>query len=113
VAKWETDVQVPSGENLVRLARVLGCTPAAILGAAEEERPEDVGYVADGSDQLAQLLETMDASARHMTLLGPPGQGRLQKLGVLNGIREIIVESGKPVPGWWNELREKVESGAI
>jgi transcriptional regulator with XRE-family HTH domain len=36
ITHWETDVQQPKAENLIRLARALGVTPAYILGIEEQ-----------------------------------------------------------------------------
>jgi hypothetical protein len=81
--------------------------------AAEEERPEDVGYSGEGADQLALVLQEMDKVARFMTRMGPPGAGILAKRAYLAGIRDIIVAAGMPLPQFWYELSEKVESGAL
>lgn len=54
VAKWETDVQVPDGTNLMRLASALETTPQYLLSG--EETPEDavreprVSYSAESFD---------------------------------------------------------------
>jgi transcriptional regulator with XRE-family HTH domain len=118
LSRYVKNRNAPREDLFERMAELAGVSVAWLrYGVGEpverEERPEDVVHVAGGSDQLAQLLETMDATVRFMSKAGAPGTGTRQKLGMLNAVRELMVESGSTVPGWWFELREKVESGAL
>jgi transcriptional regulator with XRE-family HTH domain len=43
VGDWENDVSAPRGENLVRLARLLGVSESWIVGGDDAASPKDGG----------------------------------------------------------------------
>ena len=106
VAAWEIGRQRPEGDNLVRLAEVLGSTPEAILGESAEgvlvgagDRPE-----AEAED----LMAFFDQAVRFLGGIAPSGQEKARKLDALEGLRRMLTARGM-LPDWWYELRDRVE----
>jgi transcriptional regulator with XRE-family HTH domain len=115
VAKWETDVQVPTGENLVRLARALETTPAAILGG--EERAEDVLYQpGEGEERRTDGAELFGDDftkvTRTLSTMGAPGDMTMRKRAALDAYGEYLATIG-PKPEWWYELDRRLKSDEI
>lgn len=100
VAAWETDVQVPSGENLLRLADALGAAPEDILhGDAVREPAPSYGEQPDVYRLVVRYLERV----------GPPGEGEALKRDFIEVEKRVRESRGEALPDWWYTLRGKVE----
>lgn len=110
VTAWEIGRQRPEGENLRRLAALLGVAPGEISGPAPAPPDDDAAQAWDGP--AAELFASFDGLVRYLGGIAPPGQSRLRKLDAVEGLRRLLAARGA-LPDWWFELRERVESGRL
>lgn len=104
IARWETGGSTPHAYTLDRIAELTGSTSEWILtGSAEADGAAPNGHA--GED----VFSTMEAMARFVEGIGPPGQERLRKLDALEGLRRMLTARGL-LPGWWYDLRQQVEA---
>ncbi|HEX2201862.1 MAG TPA: helix-turn-helix transcriptional regulator [Longimicrobium sp.] len=106
IARWETGGSIPHSYTLERIAALAGGSAEWIRtghgepgGASPETEAED-------------LFVSLDAMARFVAGMAPPGEERLRKLDALEGLRRMLTARGA-LPGWWYTLRERVESGDL
>lgn len=112
IARWETGGAAPHAYTLERIAELCGVTAEWIRtgrgGAAETEASGDAGVEREAED----LFASLDAVVRFVEGMGPAGQERLRKLDALEGLRRML-SAGGVLPGWWYQLRERVENGDL
>jgi transcriptional regulator with XRE-family HTH domain len=114
VTAWEIGKQRPEGDNLLRLAGVLGVPPSEVVGGDPSPPPPAAGALegVDPGDAALELFGSLDRLVRYVEGVAPPGQATLRKLDALEGLRRLLTARG-PLPDWWHLLRERVESGAL
>lgn len=108
IARWETGGSVPHGYTLERIAALAG-------GSAEWIRTGrgDAGPPGGAPEREAEdLFASLDAVARFVGGMAPPGEERLRKLDALEGLRRMLTARGA-LPGWWYTLRERVENDEL
>jgi transcriptional regulator with XRE-family HTH domain len=110
VTAWEIGRQRPEGENLRRLAVLLGVAPEEIAGPSALPADAAAPRALDGP--AAELFASFDGLVRYLGGIAAPGQSRLRKLDALEGLRRLLAARGA-LPDWWFELRERVESGDL
>jgi transcriptional regulator with XRE-family HTH domain len=110
VAAWEIGRQRPEGENLVRLAEVLGSTPEAIL--ADGSEGVLVGVGAQAEPEAEELMAFFDQTVRFLGGIAPSGQEKARKLDALEGLRRMLTARGM-LPDWWYALRDRVENDEL
>lgn len=104
VARWEIGGSVPREYHLEQIAELGGiglerlCRVDADGGGAEPE--------------VEDLFAFFDHMARFLGGIAPPGQERLRKLDALEGLRRMLTTRGV-LPGWWYELRDRVEADEL
>jgi hypothetical protein len=85
-----------------------GDSPVPAEPEVDEPEPAPEPEVAAAHDVFASL----DAVARFVEGMGAPGEERLRKLDALEGLRRMLTARGV-LPGWWYELRDRVEGGEL
>jgi len=112
IARWETGGSVPHAYTMERIAEACGANAEWLRtgreAAAEPAPVGGGGETAEGGDVFASL----DAVARFVEGIAPPGQERLRKLDALEGLRRMLTARGV-LPAWWYLLKEKVENGQL
>ena len=106
VAAWEIGRQKPEGDNLARLAVVLGSTPEALLSDGSEGVL--VGAGAQTEPEAEDLMAFFDQTVRFLGGIAPSGQEKARKLDALEGLRRMLTARGI-LPDWWYALRDRVE----
>ena len=106
VAAWEIGRQKPEGENLARLADVLGSTPETLLSDGSEGVL--VGAGAQTEPEAEDLMAFFDQTVRFLGGIAPSGQEKARKLDALEGLRRMLTARGI-LPDWWYALRDRVE----
>jgi transcriptional regulator with XRE-family HTH domain len=117
IARWETGGAVPHAYTLERIAELCGASSewirtgrgdSPVPAEPEPDEPEPGPEAAAAHDVFASL----DAVTRFVEGMGPAGQERLRKLDALEGLRRMLTARGV-LPGWWYELRDRVEGGEL
>jgi transcriptional regulator with XRE-family HTH domain len=109
IARWETGGSVPLPYHLERMAEWAEVDLAWLRGGAERTaRAAPAAPPADAVD----LFASLDAMARFVEGIGPPGEERLRKVDALEGLRRMLTARGL-LPDWWYALRDRVEADEI
>lgn len=66
----------------------------------------------DAQSPPIELFGSADRVVRYIGSIAPPGQERARKRYALEGIRHVIT-AWEPLPNWWYQLHEWIESGEI
>jgi transcriptional regulator with XRE-family HTH domain len=110
VARWETGGSAPLPYHLERIAEWAGVDPHWLRhGTAPAEAGEAPGAV---EPEAEDLFASLDAVARFLGGIGPAGEERLRKLDALEGLRRMLTARGL-LPGWWYQLRDRVENDEL
>ena len=109
IARWETGGSVPHAWTLERIAEACGGTAEWILTGRREEGEEPP---AETADTTGDVFASLDAVARFVEGIAPPGQERLRKVDALEGLRRMLTARGA-LPDWWYTLKERVEHGEL
>jgi hypothetical protein len=75
----------------------------------EPDIPEDPGEEERDWQEAGDLFSSLDAIARFLGGIAPPGQEKLRKLDALDGYRRMIT-AREVLPSWWYELKRRVEN---
>jgi transcriptional regulator with XRE-family HTH domain len=106
VARWEIGGSVPRDYHLEQIAGLGGTTLERLRAGADGARPH--GAEPEGEE----LFAFFDQVVRFLGGIAPPGQERLRKLDALEGLRRMLTTRGV-LPGWWYELRDRVEADEL
>lgn len=108
VARWETGGSVPQAFHLEQISEIGQTTVEWIRTGLDPE--------ADGSDRemasTSDVFGSLDAVARFLGGIAPPGEERLRKLDAMEGLRRMLTARGA-LPDWWYQLRERVEANEV
>lgn len=104
VAAWETDRQVPEGENLERLAAALGVTPELIIAGEAESEPE-----AESAENL--FGKPLDEVLRQFRGWGRSEEAQARKRNAITLTERTYAAYGWELPSWWYQLVEKIDRG--
>jgi transcriptional regulator with XRE-family HTH domain len=107
VARWESGGAVPHAYRLEQIAGLGGATVAWLRGGGAEK-----GGGTKPEREAEDLFASLDAVARFLGGIGGPGEERLRKLDALEGLRRMLTARGM-LPGWWYQLRERVEADEL
>lgn len=126
ISHWETGKAMPSGENLVALARALGVTPEWILHG-EESQPT-LGIVREsgaqfGTSRATPILDMLSRSAEMRRFSGHIGIGsrvamaldyaqrggwnRAELLETFERVREWAEEAERTINDLYHQLRDR------
>jgi transcriptional regulator with XRE-family HTH domain len=79
---------------------------------ARRERAEaEAGEWRDRAEA-EDLFSSLDAVARFLGGIAPPGQEKARKLDALEGYRRMIT-AREVLPSWWYQLKERVENESL
>lgn len=111
IARWETGGAVPHAYTLERIAELGGTTGEWLRTGSAESAPAAEAVAEDVSEEreAEDPLGSPDAMARFVGGIAPAGEERLRKLDALEGLRRMLTARGL-LPGWWYDLRERVEN---
>lgn len=112
IARWETGGSVPHAYTLERMAEALGGDVGWLRtgrGGDGAASPARAGEARRGGDD---VFASLDAVARFVEGIAPAGEERHRKLDALEGLRRMLTARG-PLPGWWYELRGRVDDGRL
>ena len=130
IARWETGGALPHGYTVRRIAELGGTTaewlrtghgrPGVPSGPEPADAPgrpgaSDAGirfHTGGPEDPSTGELVSHGGIARFLEAIAPPGGEPLRKLDALDGLRRMLTARGA-LPGWWYELRERVENGRL
>jgi transcriptional regulator with XRE-family HTH domain len=115
IARWETGGAIPHPYQMERIAE-FGGTTADWLRTGGDDATAATGPRHDsfavGDTSGEDVFASFEATARFLGGIGAPGEERARKLDALEGLRRMLTARGL-LPGWWYDLREKVERGAV
>jgi transcriptional regulator with XRE-family HTH domain len=112
IARWETGGAVPHAYTLERIAELGGTTGEWLRTGSGAPSPAAEAAAGDGERRVEDPFGSFDAVARFVGGIAPAGEERLRKLDALEGLRRMLTARG-PLPGWWYDLRARVENGEL
>ncbi|HEX8694866.1 MAG TPA: helix-turn-helix transcriptional regulator [Longimicrobium sp.] len=118
IARWETGGAVPHAYTLERIAELGGTTGEWLRTGSAASSPAPGAAAAEGGArggmerEAEDLFGSFDAMVRFVGGIAPAGEERLRKLDALEGLRRMLTARGV-LPGWWYDLRDRVESGEL
>lgn len=112
IARWETGGAVPHAYTLERIAELGGTTGEWLRTGSNAASPMSAETEGRVERETEDLFGSFDAMVRFVEGIAPAGEERLRKLDALEGLRRMLTARGL-LPGWWYELRDRVESGKL
>jgi hypothetical protein len=117
VTAWETGVQEPSGQNLLRLQEVLDVRPGYFSASEEELGVQGGGrgleqWLGDGGSW-ADALVSRPGAIRLLGDIAPAGEAADLKQDQLEVIRRVAELQGVEIGSWWYELLGRVRAGDL
>ncbi|HEX8903802.1 MAG TPA: helix-turn-helix transcriptional regulator [Longimicrobiaceae bacterium] len=110
IARWETGGSVPHAYTLERIAEACGGGTEWIRTGRSETGAETAAP--NGEEEARDVFASLDAVARFVEGIAPPGQERFRKLDALEGLRRMLTARGR-LPDWWYTLKERVDNGEL
>ena len=111
IARWETGGSVPHAFTLERIAEACGSTAEWIRTGRRDDAELATASPGEGEDA-GDVFASLDAVARFVEGIAPPGQERLRKSDALEGLRRMLTARGL-LPDWWYTLKERVDRGEL
>jgi transcriptional regulator with XRE-family HTH domain len=112
IARWETGGSVPHAYTLERIAEACGSSAEWIRTGHRDVGDDGAAPVTAAAEDGGDLFASLDAVARFVEGIGPPGQERLRKSDALEGLRRMLTARGL-LPDWWYTLKERVDDGEL